>query len=137
MLANCKDIWEQDYAHLALHKKLKKRDAFEEWLYRRKEEFTAMDEFRRYSTAGSAIPATERFDPIAWWSQADAEEAFPTLQRWALDTFACPATSCECERAFSSAGKLITSERNSLGDNLIEALECLRAWWNNGLIKRL
>ena len=31
------------------------------------------------------------------------EEAFPTLQRWAFDIFACPATSCECERAFSSA----------------------------------
>jgi len=35
-----------------------------------------------------------------------------------------------------SAKKLITPERNSLGDNIIEALECLRAWWNNGLIKR-
>jgi hypothetical protein len=56
------------------------------------------------------------------------EEAFPTLQRWALDEFACPVTSCECERAFSSAKKLVTPERN------FEALECLRAWWNNGLI---
>src|SRR4051794_15083742 len=54
----------------------------------------------------------------------------------AFDIFACPATSCECERAFSSANKLITPERNSIGDNLIEALECLKAWWNNGLIKR-
>jgi hypothetical protein len=33
--------------------------------------------------------------------------------------------------------KLITPERSSLGDKLIEALECLRAWWNNGLIDRL
>jgi hypothetical protein len=65
------------------------------------------------------------------------EEAFPTLQRRAFDIFACPATSCECERAFSSAEKLITLERSSLGDKLIEALECLRAWWNNGLIKTL
>jgi hypothetical protein len=102
-----------------------------------KEEDTAGDEFRRYSIAGSAIPATERFDLIAWWSQLDTEEAFPTLQRWALDIFACPATSCECERAFSSAKKLTTPERNLLGDDIIEALECLRAWWNNGLVKRL
>jgi hypothetical protein len=101
-----------------------------------KEEDTAPDEFRRYSIAGSDIPATERFDPIAWSSQPDTEEAFPTLQRWALDIFACPAISCECERAFSSA-KLITPERNLLGDDIIEALECLRAWWNNGLVKRL
>jgi hypothetical protein len=72
------------------------------------------------------IPVTERFDPMAWWSQPDIKEAFPTLQRWALDVFACPATSCECERAFSSAKKLITPERNLLGDNIIGALECLR-----------
>jgi len=43
---------------------VKKRDAFEEWLSCRKEEDTATDEFRRYSTVGSAIPATEKFDPI-------------------------------------------------------------------------
>jgi hypothetical protein len=54
-----------------------------------------------------------------------------------LDVFACPAISCERERAFSSAKKLITPERNLLSDNIIEALECLRAWRNNGLIKRL
>src|SRR3954452_9069082 len=105
--------------------------------YRGKEEDTATDEFHRYSIASSAIPATERFHPIAWWSQPDIEEAFPTLQRWTFDVFACPATSCECERAFSRAKKLITPERNLLGDNIIEALECLRAWWNIGLVKRL
>jgi hypothetical protein len=143
MLNNCRGGWGRDYAHLAPHKKKKKkkkkkkRDAVEEWLYRKKEEDTAADEFRRYSIAGSAVPATKRFDPITWWSQPDIEEAFPTLQRWALVIFACPTTSCDCEQAFSSAKKLITPERNSLGDNIIEALEGLRAWWNNGLIKRL
>ena len=50
---------ERDYKHLAPHKKIKKRDGFEEWLY------------RRYSIAGSVIPATGRFDPIASWSQPD------------------------------------------------------------------
>jgi hypothetical protein len=56
MLANCRDIWERDYAHLAPHKKMKKRDAFEEWLYCKKEENTVTDEFRGHSIAGSAIP---------------------------------------------------------------------------------
>ena len=91
---------------------------------------------RQLGTLSLRPPLTERFDPIAWWSLPDVRESFPTLHRWALDIFACPATSCECERAFSSAKKLITSERNLLGDDLIEALECLRAWWNNGLIQR-
>jgi hypothetical protein len=44
---------------------VKKRDAFEERLYRRKEEDTVTDEFRRYSIAGSTSPATEKFDPLA------------------------------------------------------------------------
>jgi hypothetical protein len=121
---------------MAPHKNMKKRDAFEEWLYCKKEEDTAADEFRRYSISGSAVPATERFDLIAWWSQPEID-AFRALQRWTLDIFACPATSCECERAFSNVKKPITPERNSPGDNIIEALKCLRAWWKNGLIKRL
>jgi hypothetical protein len=41
MLTNCRCIWEQDYAHLAPHKKVKKRDAFEEWLYRKEGEDAA------------------------------------------------------------------------------------------------
>jgi hypothetical protein len=38
------------------HKKVKKRGAFEEWLYRRKEEDSATEEFGMYSTVGSAVP---------------------------------------------------------------------------------
>jgi|ERR1700722_3825758 len=79
MLANCRDIWERDCACPAPYKKVKKKDAFEGWLYRREEEDTVTGEFRRYSIAGSVIPVTETFDPIAW-CQPDIEEAFPTLQ---------------------------------------------------------
>ena len=57
---------ERDYAHLTPHKKMKKRDVFEEWLYCKKEDGTVADEFRRSSMASSAVPATERFDPIGW-----------------------------------------------------------------------
>ena len=31
---------------------------------------------------------------------------------------------------------LITPERSLVSGDPIEALECLQAWWNNGLIKR-
>lgn len=37
---------------------------------------------------------------------------------------------------FSSAKRLIIPDRNSLGDELIEALECLKAWWDNRLVER-
>jgi hypothetical protein len=36
----------------------------------------------------------------------------------------------------SSAKKLITPERNALSDATIEATECLKAWWDQGLITR-
>jgi hAT family C-terminal dimerisation region len=42
----------------------------------------------------------------------------------------------ECERTFSGAKKLITPERNALGDATVEANECLKAWWDQGLITR-
>jgi hypothetical protein len=48
-------------------------------------------------------------------------------------TLAIPATSIECERIFSSAKKLITPERSCLGDDVIEASECLKAWGIVGL----
>ena len=43
--------------------------------------------------------------------------------------------SAECERIFSSCKKLITAERNKLGDDIIEATECLKAWWDAGLLE--
>jgi hypothetical protein len=44
--------------------------------------------------------------------------------------------SAECERVFSSAKKLITPERNRLHEEIIEASECLKNWWDNGLISQ-
>jgi serine/threonine protein kinase len=56
--------------------------------------------------------------------------------QYALDTLSCPAMSTECERVFSSAKKPITPERNQLGEDIIEACECLKAWWTNSLIEQ-
>ena len=81
---------------------------------------------------GTITPAIATFNPIAWWAQ----ELLPSIRQWAFDTLSCPAISCECERVFSSAKKLITPERNALGDDLIEALECLKAWWDHGFVQR-
>jgi hypothetical protein len=38
-------------------------------------------------------------------------------------------------RALDTPKKLITPERNGLVDNTIEALECLKAWFNKGLLR--
>ena len=53
-----------------------------------------------------------------------------------FDTLSIPAMAVECERTFSSAKKPITPERNALSDATIEASECLKAWWDQGLITR-
>jgi hAT family C-terminal dimerisation region len=42
--------------------------------------------------------------------------------------------STECERVFSAAKKMISPERNALSGRVIEACECLKAWWRNKVI---
>jgi len=41
------------------------------------------------------------------------------------------------EMVFSSAKKLITPEKNALQEDVLEAVECLRAWWKEDLISRI
>jgi hypothetical protein len=36
----------------------------------------------------------------------------------------------------SSAKKLLIHERNQLREDIIEACECLKAWWKKDLIKQ-
>ena len=37
----------------------------------------------------------------------------------------------------TSTKKLITPERNRLAEEIIEASECLKNWWDRGLIQQL
>jgi hypothetical protein len=46
----------------------------------------------------------------------------------AFDHLSIPATSCECERVFSSTKKTISDYRGGLGADVIKALECDAAW---------
>jgi hypothetical protein len=138
MKRHCRDLWEREYSHLANKgDQGEPTDAFEAWRNpMRNQDRSFGDEFSRYCPQGSGTATTgsNTLNPIAWWDTLGQE--FPSIRQWAFDTLACPATSCECERAFSSAKRLITPDRNALGDDLIEALECLKAWWDNGLVKR-
>ena len=51
----------------------------------------------------------------------------------AWDTLSIPAMSAECERIFSSAAHMVTSVRNGLQDDVIEAGECLKSWYTQGI----
>jgi hAT family C-terminal dimerisation region len=73
-------------------------------------------------------------DPIEWWRTIGKRE-YPTLCKLAIDLLAIPATSCECERVFSQAGKLVTDERNRLGPEIIEAIELQKDWLRKRVIE--
>ena len=94
------------------------------------------NEFIKYAT-GTLIELEESdvtFNLID--QQISKASTFPTLHRYALDTLSCPAMSTECERVFSSSKKLLTPERNRLAEDIIEACECLKAWWKKELIQQ-
>jgi hypothetical protein len=54
----------------------------------------------------------------------------------ALDTLSIPAMSMECERVFSSAKKLLTPAPDNLQEDIIEATECLKVWWDKEIIQQ-
>ena len=54
----------------------------------------------------------------------------------AWDMIAIPAMSSECERVFSSAGRLVTPLRNRLKEDIIEASECLGARYKQKFAKQ-
>jgi uncharacterized protein (DUF488 family) len=45
--------------------------------------------------------------------------------------------SAEYERVFNSTKKLVIPERNRLAEEIIEASEYLKNWWDRGLIQEL
>ncbi|KAK1912670.1 hypothetical protein P3342_004606 [Pyrenophora teres f. teres] len=52
----------------------------------------------------------------------------------ATDILSIPATSCECERCFSTAKRTITDDRNRLGASTIEALQLQKNWLRNNVV---
>jgi len=44
--------------------------------------------------------------------------------------------SAECDRVFSSTKKLISAGRDRLEEDITEASECLKNWWDRGLIEQ-
>jgi hypothetical protein len=88
---------------------------------------TSSDSYQSYiSCDPEGQPAD---DPLNYWNSRIRSQ--PDLARFALDMLALPVSSAECERIFSSAKLLITSSRNRLHPNIIEANECLRAWFRD------
>jgi hypothetical protein len=92
----------------------------------------SQDEWERWVSA-SPIAVTAQSSSLFRW-HVDNMEDFPTLHQMALDTLSIPAMSTECERVFSSTKKLLSPHRCSIKEDLMEASECLKAWWDCGII---
>ncbi|KAL9561281.1 hypothetical protein ACKAV7_014743 [Fusarium commune] len=71
-------------------------------------------------------------DPIRRW--IDHSNAFPRLNRFALDVLAIPAMSTDCERAFSLAKLTVSSQRHSLLGSSIESIQLLKNWVRGGCV---
>ena len=75
-------------------------------------------------------------EPLWWWRERGKKE-HRTLAGLAFTVFSIPATSSECERAFSRAGKMVTDDRYQLKADIIEADQLLKSWlYFSGLINR-
>jgi hypothetical protein len=108
------------YTSCREHKRLKLSHVSESLL-------SSPDELDEYLSTNVLITQDEHFDPVQYWN--DRYHSQPNLARFALDALACPPMSDETERLFSSAKLLIADRRSVLKMDIIEANECLRAWY--------
>ena len=92
---------------------------------------TPIDEFTAYVN-GPRLAYTNwsEHDIFSWWMNSP----YPQLRQWAFDVLSIPAMSAECERVFSQTRRLMTVDRNRLSTDMMEALECMKHWWDAGLL---
>jgi hAT family C-terminal dimerisation region len=135
MKTACYEHWKRDY----LAKKPlamvvpRKRTLLEAFLHRDPVNQSG-DEFQQWIAAPAIAVTTQSSNLFRW--HFDNQDSFPTLYQLALDTLSIPAMSTECERVFSSTKKLLTPMRSCLKEDIIEATECLKAWWDCGMISQ-
>ncbi|EXL90097.1 hypothetical protein FOIG_16633 [Fusarium odoratissimum NRRL 54006] len=74
-------------------------------------------------------------DPYEYWHIRRLKS--PRLSRMALDLLTVPPMSAECERLFSTTGRMVTKSRNRLDASTIGLCQTLRSWMRAGLIGSL
>jgi len=80
-------------------------------------------------------PLKERVtDVIQYWFGKSMDSHWRDLAKMALDYLTIPAMSAEPERVFSAAKLSLSDRRCRMGDDAVEALECLKSWQRDGLI---
>jgi len=106
--------------------KQEKEDIFTTFLNK---DIQLKDEFDTYFN-GAPLVVPNDFNPIQWWANNTGS---PQMMNMAFDMLSIPAMSAETERVFSGAKLTISPSRNRLGEDIIEATECLNRWYRAGL----
>jgi hypothetical protein len=81
---------------------------------------------RYLSDALDKASLDEPFDILAWWKVHAPK--YPVLASMARDMLAVPVSTVASEATFSTSGRTLSSVRNSLNDESMEALICVQDW---------
>ena len=106
------------------HKRQKRASQLEEYF----------DDLREDLTNASEQQLALLHDPWRWWLEIGRQK-YLIVFKIATDYLSVPATSCECERIFSTAKRTITSDRNRLSAATIEALQLQKNWLRHSVVK--
>lgn len=135
MISEIRSIWKEQYLPRKQSNTQVKAEQsiFDTFLFAPDSNAHRKTEFEVYITQDpDEVQRIDEINPVQWW--ASKKVNFPTLRLLAFDVLSIPAMSAECERVFSSAKKMITPDRNGLNDDIVEACECLKYWWDNSLV---
>ncbi|EKG08897.1 HAT domain-containing protein, partial [Macrophomina phaseolina MS6] len=83
---------------------------------KRRKILSELDSYMEIGVTNSKIK-----DPLNWWLTKGGK--WPILQRMAMNLFSIPAMSSECERVFSQTKRILTDDRNRMGNDTLEAEE--------------
>lgn len=87
---------------------------------------TCKSDLQRYLDEPPVLNSKE-FDLLGWWKAH--EGTYPILSTMARDLLAIPVSTVPSEAAFSVSGRIVSKNRSSLLPETVEALMCLRDWF--------
>lgn len=74
------------------------------------------------------IPYDDDFDILGWWKTNEPQ--YPILSKMARDLLTPPVSTVASESAFSAGGRVYDDRRGSLAPDLVEALICMKDWFD-------
>ena len=86
-----------------------------------------------WATFQKTAPLKIECSPLTWWLQPEQQRNWPCLATMAIDILSIPAMSDEPERVFSGGRHTISWERMRLGEQSIQATECLKSWFKEDI----